>query len=106
MVQGPEGSAVAVVHPEPDDLIAGARSAAEMARAGVEGEVAGVLVFSCVTRSILLEERASEELDAIREAFASGTPLVGFYTYSEVARVEGKLDGFHNHSVVVAAIPA
>jgi len=33
-------------------------------------------------------------------------PLAGFVTYGEIARFSGRLDGWHNATVVVAAIPA
>jgi hypothetical protein len=34
-----------------------------------------------------------------------GTPIAGFLTYGEIARYSGRLDGWHNTTAVVAAIP-
>lgn len=101
----PEGASVAVVRGEPLGLIAAARGAAERARAALDGPAAGVLLFSCVTRGTILGERYPEEIRAIVDVFGRGVPLAGFLSYGEVARVKDKLDGYHNHTVVVAAIP-
>ena len=58
-----------------------------------------------------LRERMKEslagwrEIDAIRKVFPD-TPVAGFLTYGEIARFRGRLDGWHNTTTVVAAIPA
>ena len=86
--------------------MAAARSAAQKAQAAVEGDVAGVLLFSCITRRLVLGARAAEEVAAVAEVFGPDVPIAGFSSYGEIARVKGKLDGYHNHTIVVAAIPA
>jgi len=101
----PEGASVAVVRGEPATLIAAARQAATQARDALDGPAAGVLLFGCVTRGMILGERYPEEIRAVVDVFGRGVPLAGFLSYGEVARVKGKLDGYHNHTVVVAAIP-
>ena len=35
-----------------------------------------------------------------------GVPIAGFLTYGEIARYSGRLDGWHNTTAVVTAIPA
>lgn len=102
----PEGSVVAIVRGEPEELIEAARQAAEDAKAEVEGQIAGVLLISCVTRRLVLGDRYPEELRAVSDTFGRDVPLAGFLSYGEVARVRGKFDGYHNHTVVVVAIPA
>lgn len=101
----PEGSAVAFMQGTPDALIAAAREAAEKALAEVEGKPAGALLFSCVTRGLILKERWREEIEAVRDALGADVPIAGFSSYGEVARVKGKLDGYHNNTLVVAVIP-
>lgn len=101
----PEGATVSFVHGDRETYLAAAREAAVRAREGVgDAEVAGVLLFSCVTRGIVLGERYDEEIDAVRRVFGD-VPIGGFLSYGEVARVPGKLDGYHNNTLVVVAIP-
>lgn len=101
----PEGSAVCIVRGEPTDILRAARDAAHDALEGLDGaRPAGILVFSCVCRQATLAERYVEELDAIREVFPD-VPLAGFSSYGEVARTSARLDGYHNNTIVVAAIP-
>jgi small ligand-binding sensory domain FIST len=47
----------------------------------------------------------SREIEAVRAAFP-GVPVAGFLTYGEIARFKGHMDGWHNTTAVVAAIPA
>ena len=101
----PEGSSVCIVRGEHDQIVAAARSAAEEARQGLGGaRAAGLLVFSCVCRGMVLGARYADEVTAIREVFPD-TPLAGFSSYGEVARTRNKLDGYHNNTIVIAAIP-
>lgn len=102
----PEGSAVCFVRGEPDAMIAAARSAARAAAAGLCGaRPAGVLVVSCICRDALLGARYDEEVRAIADEFP-GAPIAGFVSYGEIARIQGKLDGYHNNTLVVVAIPS
>jgi hypothetical protein len=101
----PEGATVAFVRGEPEALIDAARRATEEALREVEGEPAGALLFSCITRGLILKDRYGEELDAVKSALGKRVPIAGFLSYGEVARVKGKLDGYHNNTLVVALIP-
>jgi hypothetical protein len=101
----PEGSAVCFVQCAPDAMVAAARSAARAAAASLGGaRAAGVLVVSCICRGALLGESYDEEVRAIAEELP-GAPLAGFLSYGEIARIKGKLDGYHNNTLVVVAIP-
>jgi hypothetical protein len=101
----PEGSSVCIVRGDHEEVIAAARSAAEAARDGLGGgRAAGILVFSCVCRSRVLGDRYADEIDAVRAVFP-GVAIAGFSSYGEVARTSSKLDGYHNNTIVVAAIP-
>ena len=101
----PEGSLVCIVRGSQEEIIAAARTAAEEALDGLGGaQPAGVLVFSCVCRAMVLGERYAEEIAAIRSVFRD-VPVAGFSSYGEVARTKSKLAGYHNDTIVVAAIP-
>jgi methyl-accepting chemotaxis protein len=68
-------------------------------------EPAGVLVFDCICRGMILKDGFQREIDAVRQHFPD-VPIAGFLTYGEIARFRGKLDGWHNTTAVVVAIPA
>lgn len=101
----PEGSTVCLVRGSQDDVIAAAQSAAEDAKDALGSvQPAGILLFSCVCRGMVLGPRYAEEIAAIRAVFPD-VPIAGFSSYGEVARTKSRLDGYHNNTIVVAAIP-
>jgi hypothetical protein len=106
IAQVPEGSEVCILEADPDRLVTAATTAATEAKKNLNGHPpAGVLVFDCICRRMLLGKRFPEEVEAIRRVFPD-VPLAGFVTYGEVARFSGRLDGWHNATAVVVAIPA
>ncbi len=102
----PEGSSICIVTGDPEALVAASRRAAQEARQSLKGtRAAGVLVFSCFCRTLILGSEFKREIEAVREIFPD-TPISGFVTYGEIARFSGRLDGYHNTTIVVAALPA
>jgi methyl-accepting chemotaxis protein len=101
-----EGASVTILGGSRDDLVAAARAAAEEARENLRGaRAAAVLLFDCICRGAILEQEFEREIAAVREVFPS-TPLSGFLTYGEIARYRGRLEGWHNTTAVVVAIPS
>lgn len=101
----PQGASVCILDGEPDEMVKACGRAAAQAKAGLQGaKAAGVLVFDCICRGMILGEGFQRELDAVKEQFP-GVPVAGFLTYGEIARFSGRLDGWHNATVVVTAIP-
>jgi hypothetical protein len=102
----PSGAMVSILDGDPATMIRAARAAAEKARSRLENsQAAGVLVFDCVCRGMILKDRFMEEIDAVRSIFP-GVPIAGFLTYGEIARSSSELDGWHNTTAVVVAIAA
>ncbi|HKC13617.1 MAG TPA: FIST C-terminal domain-containing protein, partial [Vicinamibacteria bacterium] len=102
----PQGVSVCILDGEPDAMVAAASRAAQEARKHLEGgEPAAVLLFDCVCRGMILDGQFGREIDAVRAAFP-GVPVAGFLTYGEIARFKGRMDGWHNTTAVVTAIPA
>jgi methyl-accepting chemotaxis protein len=102
----PEGAMVSILDGEPDSLEAAAKAAAEEAARALDGApAAGVLLFDCICRGMILKDRFQREIDAVRGVLAN-VPIAGFLTYGEIARYPGSLDGWHNATAVVVAIPA
>jgi methyl-accepting chemotaxis protein len=102
----PKGTMVSILDGDPVCMIDAARAAAEEAKRNLlGGPAAGVLLFDCICRGMILGADFGKEIDAVRSVFGS-VPVVGFLTYGEIARYQGNLDGWHNATAVVAAIPA
>jgi methyl-accepting chemotaxis protein len=101
----PKGSMVSILDGEPDSMILAAQAAAKAARASVHGPVAGVLLFDCVCRGMILKDAFRLEVEAIRTTFP-GAPIAGLLTYGEIARSHDRLNGWNNATAVVVAIPA
>jgi hypothetical protein len=101
----PRGSMVSILDGEPESMFAAARSAALEAKEHLDGNpAAGVLLFDCVCRGMILGASFHHEIDAVRSVFGD-VPTAGFLTYGEIARYGGRLDGWHNATAVVVAIP-
>jgi methyl-accepting chemotaxis protein len=102
----PEGSFVSILDGNPISMVSAAKKAALEARDNLGTcEAAGVLVFDCVCRGMILKESFRDEIAAVRSVFGS-VPVTGFLTYGEIALCAGRLEGWHNTTVVVVAIPA
>ena len=102
----PEGASVSILDGEPESMVAAARRAAEEACRNLGGSrAAGVLLFDCVCRGMILDGRFGQEIEAVASVFPD-VPVAGLLTYGEIARFKGRLDGWHNTTAVVAAIPA
>jgi hypothetical protein len=101
----PEGSRVCIVRADPEQMLEAASRAARTAAEGLRGaRAAGVLVFSCTCRALRLGARYADEIECLRRVFPN-VPIAGFSSYGEIARTDAKLDGYHNSTIVVAAIP-
>lgn len=101
-----EGESVCILDGESDSMVEACGLAAREARESLRGApCAAVLVFDCVCRGMILGAGFQREIEQVKEAFPD-TPVAGFLTYGEIARYRGKLDGWHNTSSVVVAIPA
>lgn len=106
VAQVPTGGSVCILHGEPDSMTEACRQAAEAAKEGLGGaKAAAVIVFDCVCRGAILGDAFDQEIAALRTVFPD-TPICGFLTYGEIARTGGRLDGWHNTTCVVVAIPS
>jgi len=98
----PEQTVVQVMAGDTDQLLEGARRAAESGRDQLEGQARLALVFSCCTRAPLLGDRLAEEVGLISSTLG-GVATGGFYTCGEFARVTGST-GIHNSSVAILVL--
>jgi hypothetical protein len=96
----PVYAAVQVMACDEGELLAVSHDVAERAVAGRDASV--LLVFSCVSRLDVLQDRGAEE--AIRlQAAAADVPIFGLYTYGEFARTS-TVAGSHNSAVTAVAL--
>ena len=101
----PQGAHVAILDGKPDSMVAAAREAAEEALQNLQGETpAGVLLFDCVCRGLILKDGFQREIDAVREVMGE-VPVAGFLTYGEIASYSGRIESWHNTTAVALAIP-
>lgn len=102
----PQGAFVRVTQSDATSQVKSSRRAADAAREGLsdDGAIAGVLVFDCVCRRLILGDRYADAVDEIRAAFPD-VPIAGFASYGEVALSPGDWSGFHNTTSVVLVLP-
>ena len=100
------GSTICILDGDADAMLEAAWAAANEAKVALGSKpAAGVLIFDCICRGLLLADRFQEEIQVIQECFGD-VPVAGFLTYGEIARYGGKMQGWHNTTAVVVAIPA
>lgn len=101
----PTGSRVRLMRANFDRLVEGAAQAGDIARqrGGTEAPSL-VIAVSCVGRRLALGERTEEEIEAVAEAFPTGTPQVGFYSYGELSPfAQGPCD-LHNQTMALTTL--
>ncbi len=91
-----------------EDQINAAEGAAMMAKRSAEAagysEFAGILVFDCAHRRLILGDRFSESVNRFKKVLP-GVPLIGWETYGEIRLEPGQFSGFHNTTAVVLLLP-
>jgi len=91
-----------------EDQINAAEGAAMMAKQSAEdagySEFAGILVFDCAHRQLILGDRFTESVDRFKKVLP-GVPLLGWETYGEIRLEPGQFSGFHNTTAVVLLLP-
>lgn len=100
----PQGELAWVMAGDESSVLDATDDACSAAREQLDGaEPLGLVVFDCIARrGVLGDGSLGTEVDRIHQQFP-GTPLAGFYTYGEFARLEGTR-GFHNQTLVVMAV--
>jgi hypothetical protein len=99
----PEGASVRFMKANFDRLVDAASAAAHQANSLPPGSKPSLSVLiSCVGRKIILGNRVSEEVEAVKEVFGGKTLVTGFYSYGEIAphssRVQCQL---HNQTMTI-----
>jgi len=104
----PEGTSVRLMIGSVEGALAAARIAAQEAVKQMQGRPPKLaLLINAVARRRLFGHRANEEICMIRDIIGEDVPVVGFYTYGEIAPL-GKGDMsescFHNETIVILTL--
>jgi hypothetical protein len=103
-----EGTQVRLMLGSKNGVVESARLAAQDALAALGDKPARAgIVFSCFAREYVLGREAPLEMRAIREVLGERVPLIGLYSYGEMAparRNGGAQSRYRNDSVVVLTI--
>lgn len=99
----PEGTILAIMDADLDDMIAAGREALHKAllRGGIT-DPAAVLVCSCALRSHILKEQIGQEIASMQDMMAD-TPIVGFYSLGEQGLADDGVNR-HNNGVITVLV--
>jgi class 3 adenylate cyclase len=106
----PEGASVQLVKGTRDDIIAGARDAAETLVTRLAGrEPSCLLFFSCAGRKLMLGLDTKREIATMLSGLKAHLPMAGFYSYGEIGPLDSTQDAyrstrFHNTTIVLCAL--
>lgn len=99
----PENGKVRLMKANFDRLIEGSLYSAQNALKTTEQILPDFcLLISCVGRKLVLQKRAEEEIDAVREIFGDTIPFAGFYSYGEISPFsKGSHCELHNQTMTI-----
>ncbi|MFH0932307.1 MAG: FIST C-terminal domain-containing protein, partial [bacterium] len=106
----PEGSEIRLMMGDAEKAIGAAKEAAENALKQLNGAIPkAIFVFNCIARHKLLGPKIGEEISAIQGVLGKNVPLIGFYTYGELAPLGGVLgdacrSAFHNETMALLVL--
>lgn len=105
----PQGSEVRIMIGSKEEAIEAAKQAAQNAVAQLKGKTPrAAIIFNCIARNKLFGKQASKEIEAIGSIIGKNVPLIGFYTYGEIAPLGGDLErcfsNFHNETVAILVL--
>lgn len=100
----PTGASFKIMESPIDAQIESAHTAAVKSMQNFSGKLAGALIFDCVCRGLILEDRFYEAVEQIKEVLGP-VPILGFETYGEICKEKGQFSGYHNTSTVIMLIP-
>jgi Uncharacterized conserved protein len=102
----PEGYYSKLMRANFDNLIEGARQAAQISLMSLgAGRADLAILVSCVGRKLVLDQLTSEEIDAARSVLKPDTVFTGFYSYGEISSPEkNKICELHNQTMTITLI--
>ena len=89
-----------------DRLLDGAAGAARICHEALrDSQTEFALLISCVGRRLVLKERVSEEIRAVRGILGDGASFAGFYSYGEISPfTPGARCELHNQTMTITTL--
>lgn len=102
----PEGYYAKLMRSNSDNIIDGARQAAQISLTSLGLNSANLAILvSCVGRKLVLDQLTSEEIDAARSVLKMDTVFTGFYSYGEISSPDKKaICELHNQTMTITLI--
>ena len=106
----PQGSEIRLMLGDREKAIKAAKEAADGALNQLKKSKPKVIfIFNCIARYKLLGSRIGDEIAAVQRVLGKDTPLIGFYTYGELAPLGGRLglecsSAFHNETMALVVL--
>jgi hypothetical protein len=99
----PQGGTAQLMKTNVNDLVEGARAAAETSIKGLGGQKPDLaLLVSCVGRKLVMDQRTEEETEAVREVLGDDATIAGFYSYGELCPFsQGEACRLHNQTMTI-----
>jgi hypothetical protein len=98
----PVGATVQLTEATRDEILSAAQRSLQQALAAYPGQQpSAVLCFSCTARRSILASRTGQEYQQVQQSFAQPIPMIGFYTFGEIAPLNaGSITRLHNETFV------
>lgn len=101
----PVGATVQLMRSNTDQLVEGAREAAEKSNVNMASQAELAILVSCIGRKLVMKQRVEEEVEAVREVIGESSAISGFYSYGELApRRNGEPCDLHNQTMTVTLL--
>ena len=102
----PQGSHARFMSANLNHLIDGATIAGEQTMRNAScAKPEFALLISCVGRRMVLRQMAEEEIEVLDEVYEQQVPHVGFYSYGEIAPLDGTGDcSLHNQTMTITTL--
>jgi hypothetical protein len=99
----PQGGTAQLMKTNVDNLVEGARAAAETSIKGLGGQKPDLaILISCVGRKLVMDQRTEEETEAVREVLGDDATIAGFYSYGELCPFShGEACRLHNQTMTI-----
>lgn len=98
----PANHIIYILKGDADNLLEASRRCVQIAQSSPAPWVA--LLFDCISRTLFLQERFTEEINNIQQALPPATPLVGALTLGEIADVGNICLEFFNKTLVLGIL--
>jgi hypothetical protein len=99
----PQGHLAQLMKANVDRLVDGAQGAAASALEAMGNTIPDLaILISCVGRKLVLKQRVEEEVESVRDVLGADAPLIGFYSYGEIAPFSGStVCELHNQTMTI-----